>query len=273
MCPDCGWEPAINAGFVSFAPHLAEQNDGMNGADFEVLQALEPGHFWFRSRNRLLQWAFARFFPDAESFLEVGCGTGFVLSGFRDRFPNLALTGSEIYTNGLRFAECRLPGAVLLQMDARKMPFDSEFDVIGAFDVLEHIEEDELVLANLFRAARPGGGLMLTVPQHRSLWSTVDEYSHHKRRYTRKDLTRKVQQAGFQVERVTSFVSVLLPLLFLSRWKRNRSGRHFDPLEEYNIGALTNWVLEASLGLERVLIEWGVSFPAGGSLLIVARKK
>jgi SAM-dependent methyltransferase len=59
--------------------------------------------------------------------------------------------------------------AVLFQMDARKIPFESEFDVIGAFDVLEHIEEDEKALAQIFHAVLPGGGLILTVPQHRFL--------------------------------------------------------------------------------------------------------
>ncbi|MCU1336544.1 MAG: ric methyltransferase [Bryobacterales bacterium] len=219
-----------------------------------------------------MQWAFGRWFPAADSFLEIGCGTGFVLSGLQERFPQLHLAGSEIFTEGLRFAERRLPGVALFQMDARKLPFDGEFDVVGAFDVLEHIEEDELVLAGLFRASRPGGGLLLTVPQHRFLWSNVDQYACHKRRYTRPELIRKVQHAGFKIVRATSFVSLLLPLLLLSRWKRNRPGTCFDPLAEYKIGRLTNGILETTLGVERALIMQGVSFPAGGSLLLIARR-
>jgi len=244
----------------------------MNAGDFQQLQALEAGHFWFKSRNRILQWAFRHYFPNATSFLEVGCGTGFVLSGLRQKFPALRLAGSEIYTNGLRFAEKRLPGVALFQMDARKVPFDLEFDVIGAFDVLEHIEEDELVLAGLFRACHPGGGLMLTVPQHPFLWSSVDEYACHKRRYTRAELVRKVQRAGFKVVRSTSFVSLLLPLMLISRWRRDRPGVQFDPLAEYKIGPLTNRILEAIVRLELVLIALGISFPAGGSLLLLARR-
>jgi SAM-dependent methyltransferase len=271
-CPDCGWEPVQEDGFLSFAPHLSQTNDGMNAGDFRQLQTLEAGHFWFRSRNRLLQWAFGHFFPDASSFLEIGCGTGFVLSGLHEKFPGVRMAGSEIYTDGLRFAEQRLPGVKLFQMDARKLPFDLEFDVIGAFDVLEHIEEDELVLGGLFRASRPGGGLMLTVPQHRFLWGNVDEYARHKRRYTRPELVGKVHRAGFEVAQVTSFVSLLLPLLLLSRWKRDRPGTCFDPLAEYRIGSLTNRILETTLALERALITRGFSFPAGGSLLLVARK-
>ena len=271
-CPDCGWEPPQEDGFLSFAPHLSRANDGMNPGDFQQLQALEAGHFWFTSRNQLLQWAFGRYFAGATSFLEVGCGTGFVLSGFRQKFPAVRIAGTEIYTNGLRFAETRLPGVKLAQMDARRLPFQAEFDVIGAFDVLEHIEEDELVLSELFRAIRPKGGLMLTVPQHPFLWSGVDEYACHKRRYTRPELIRKVRHAGFEVLRATSFVSLLLPLLLLSRWKRDRSGTCFDPLAEYRVGRLTNGILERALELERALITRGVSFPAGGSLLLIARR-
>jgi SAM-dependent methyltransferase len=271
-CPDCGWGPAQENGFLSFAPDLSRTNDGMNPGDFEQLQALEAGHFWFKSRNKLLQGAFGRCFPDATSFLEIGCGTGFVLSGLRQNFPALQLAGSEIYTNGLRFAEKRLPGVNLFQMDARRLPFDLEFDVIGAFDVLEHIDEDELVLAGLFRAIRPGGGLMLTVPQHRFLWSSVDEYACHKRRYTRAELVQKIERAGFEVLQVTSFVSLLLPLMLLSRWRRDRPGTCFDPLVEFKIGRLANGILGRVLGLERAMISRGVSFPAGGSLLLVARR-
>ena len=272
QCTCCGWAPSHEGGFLSFAPELSRRNDGFEASHFQQLQALESRHFWFRSRNRLLQHAFKRCFPGANSFLEIGCGTGFVLSGFRQRFPDLRLAGSEIFANGLRFAERRVPGVMLFQMDARQLPFDFEYDVVGAFDVLEHIEEDERVIAEMFRAARPGGGLMVTVPQHRFLWSSVDEYACHKRRYTRRELVDKVQRAGFKVVQVTSFVSLLLPLLLLSRRKRDRPGVPFDPCVEFNIGQLTNGILETVLGMERALIARGVSFPAGGSLLLVARK-
>jgi len=259
-------------GFVAFAPDLARSNDGFSAGYFGQLQALEARHFWFRARNRLLQWTFASCFPGAGSFLEIGCGTGFVLTGMRDRFPSIRLAGSEIFTGGLHVARQRLPGITLFQMDARQLPFDSEFDVIGAFDVLEHIEEDERVLSEMFRSCRPGGGVMLTVPQHQFLWSRVDEYAHHKRRYSRRELLDKVERAGFRTMLVTSFVSTLLPLMLLSRWKRNRAAAEFDPLAEYRIGPLVNSALEGVLAGERFLITMGVSFPVGGSLLVAARK-
>src|SRR6266545_4042215 len=93
---------------------------------------------------------------EPENFLEIGCGTGFVLSGIRKAFPELILSGSEIFSEGLNLAAERLPGVELFQMDARRIPFQEEFDVIGAFDVLEHVKEDEEVLSQMYQATRKG---------------------------------------------------------------------------------------------------------------------
>lgn len=271
-CPSCYRCPKTVNGYLSFSPDLAEVNDFFGAEDFAHLFRLESGHFWFRARNRLLIWALRRYFPHARSFLEIGCGTGFVLSGIQHNFPELMLSGSDILIDGLTFAEKRLPCVSLFQMDARCIPFECEFDVIGAFDVLEHIKEDDTLLLQMFQATKPGGGIILTVPQHRFLWSTVDDYSFHKRRYTRKELKGKVERAGFEIIRATSFVFSLLPLMLLSRVKQRRAKSSFDPLAEFKIGHLLNVVLEKALGIERVLIENSFSFPVGGSLLMVAKR-
>lgn len=271
-CPSCNSFPEIVEGFLSFASGLASGNDGFGAGYFEGLFKVETGNFWFRSRNRLLIWALRSFFPHAEKFFEIGCGTGYVLSGLQREFPDLGLYGSDIYCNGLSFAEQRLPDVSLFQMDARVIPFDVEFDVIGAFDVLEHIDEDNVVLQQIFQAVKPGGGVLLTVPQHRFLWSSVDEYSFHKRRYTKNELAAKLKVAGFQLLYATSFVSFLLPLMLLSRIKRQLSLDRFDPLVELEIARSLNLVLENILTVERVFIKRGFSFPAGGSLLAIAKR-
>jgi SAM-dependent methyltransferase len=157
-------------------------------------------------------------------------------------------------------------------MDARDIPFEDEFDVIGAFDVLEHIAEDERVLSEMYRAVRPEGGVILTVPQHAFLWSQADEHACHIRRYNARDLKQKVEQAGFTLVRATSFVSLLLPLMMASRLRRSVPDTDYDPLAELKIGGLINEFVVNILGLERTLIRTGLSFPAGGSLLVVARK-
>src|SRR5439155_17137550 len=143
-CPACGWEPVTNA-FVEFAP-AAEAADAMEQEGFEHLPDIEAKSFWFRSRNRLISWALRRYFPKARSLLEVGCGTGFVLAGLHREVPGLELAGGELSHAGLVTARRRLPGAQLYQMDACSIPFEDEFDVVGAFDVLEHVDDDEAAL-------------------------------------------------------------------------------------------------------------------------------
>jgi len=272
QCPSCHASPKLLEGFPAFALNFAETNEGFEAEYFDELAPLEAKNFWFRSRNRLIVWALAKYFLDIGSFLEIGCGTGYVLSGFERTFPGLRLSGSEIFSNGLKYAKNRVSRCDLLQMDARDIPFEEEFDVIGAFDVLEHIAEDGQVLSEMYRATRPGGGIILTVPQHDFLWSQADEHAHHERRYSAKDLGRKVQQAGFTVVRETSFVSLLLPLMMLSRLGKRNPDKVCDPLAELKIGGLTNWTLGGVLALERLLIRMGLSLPVGGSLLLVARK-
>jgi SAM-dependent methyltransferase len=272
-CPYCGHSPEVHDGYVSFSPDLARTSDGFKADYFPRLALFEAANFWFRSRNRLLVWALRSFFPNTRSLLEIGCGTGFVLAGFRQAFPELKLCGSEAFTSGLAFAEHRLPGITLLQMDVRQIPYGEEFDVIGSFDVLEHVEEDETALLQMFCATRIGGGILLTVPQHPFLWSAADDYSFHKRRYTRHELVSKVERAGFKIVRVTSFVSLLLPLMILSRLKQRGIDSRFNPLTELKVRPVLSWMLEKALSVERAAIERGISFPMGGSLLVVAVKE
>ena len=108
----------------------------------------------------------------------------------------MRLVGSEIFAGGLAIAKARLPKAELYQMDAQRILFECEFDVVGAFDVLEHLVEDENTLAQMFDATRPGGGLLVTVPQHRYLWSASDQFAMHQRRYNREELRKKVESVG-----------------------------------------------------------------------------
>jgi SAM-dependent methyltransferase len=270
-CPQCGRQPISRNGLLCFINDPPAAGNGFKPEYFAKLAGLEEGNFWFRARNELIQWALRNYFPNAESFFEIGCGTGFVLKGVRESRPHLRLAGSEIFSDGLAFARARLPGVDLYQMDARQIPFECEFDVIGAFDVLEHIAEDHAALQQMFRATRPGGGVLMTVPQHRLLWSTIDEHSMHQRRYNRAELRRKVERTGFQIERITSFNSLLLPLMICSRMQRKRD-QDLQLWREFEISPALNRTLEHILRLERVMIGKGVSFPAGGSLLLIGRK-
>ena len=271
-CPHCGFTPKCEGNCVVLLDDHQQVPAGYDVAFFPELAKLEDSNFWFRSRTRLITWALHKYFPGARTFLEVGCGTGCVLAGVAAAFPDLDLYASEPFSEGLRFAQQRVKKAAFLQIDARAIPYVDEFDVIGAFDVLEHIAEDQDVLGQLHRAIAPGGGLLLTVPQHDFLWSRQDNEAGHVRRYQAEDLRNKVVRAGFRMRRMTSFVSSLLPAMLVSRILKQRDSAHFDALDELRIGTGLNGVLEIVLGLERALIRAGVSLPAGGSLLAVAEK-
>jgi SAM-dependent methyltransferase len=271
-CPACGASPQTVAGHLAFSPEVAISGSGFKAEYFAGLARLEERNFWFRSRNRLLIWAMRRYFPRAQSLLEVGCGNGYVLRGLQQAQPGLRLAGSEIFCAGLDFAAQRLPGVDLFQMDATRIPFLDEFDVIGAFDVLEHIKADEVVLAQMYRAARPGGGVLITVPQHMALWSQADEEAMHARRYSAAEMRNKLERAGFKIVRMSSFVSLLFPLMAAQRRRRRKPDPNYSVQQELAIGGVANWGMEQLLTIERGLLRVGVSFPAGGSLLAVARK-
>jgi len=113
---------------------------------------------------------------------------------------------------------------------------------------------------------------MVTVPQHPFLWSRVDEHSFHKRRYTRKELVRKATQAGFQDIWCTSFVSLLLPLMFLIRLGKGKTSAKFAALDDLNSGVLVNNLLSKIMDVESLLVRGGISLRQGGSLLMVAKK-
>lgn len=271
-CPNCGFSPAIRGEHPAFAPDLADENDGMIGSAHEALNELQAGNFWFRARNRLILQLARKHFPGAGRIIEVGCGTGYVLAGLREEFPDASLVGSEIYSSALDDAKKRLRNrGEFIQMDVREIPFEDEFDLMCAFDVIEHVSEDGLVLEQMFNATKRGGGILLSVPQHPFLWSPIDDYSHHKRRYRRHELEAKCIQAGFTVVQTTSFVSTLLPLMAVQRLMRSRH-TEIDPAAELKISGPLNKALEAVLDAERIVIAAGLSLPVGGSRFVVARK-
>jgi SAM-dependent methyltransferase len=272
-CPECGSTTLVLKGFPAYAPELSRRGGGFEEKFFHHLAPLEASNFWFRARNELILWALKSYCPQFNRLLEIGCGTGFVLSGIAQRYPEASLSGSELFIEGLSFAASRLRSVELMQMDARRIPFTEEFDVVGAFDVLEHIEEDTAVLSQIHTSLKPGGHLIITVPQHRWLWSSVDDYSHHVRRYTAQELHHKVKSAGFHVVRSTSFVSLLLPLLIASRFsKRGVPADKLDPLAEYHIPRFINLALLSLLRVERAILRIGTTLHVGGSRLVVARK-
>ena len=239
---------------------------------FALLERLEPESFWFRSRNEVIVWALREYVGNAKSFLEVGCGTGFVLAAIRKHAPRLHVMGAELYAEGLEVARRRLPGVPLVQMSALEIPFSGSFDALGAFDLLEHIEEDEAALREMHRAVRRGGGIVITVPQHPRLWSAADNFAGHARRYRRDELVAKVRRAGWEPVRVTSFVTLPLPFFVVSRAWGARDTVSYDLESELKLPRPVDRFLRGVMAAERALLTRGLSFPVGASLLLVARR-
>lgn len=237
---------------------------------YAELAAAEGENWWFKSRNRILISVLRGKVDHFKDYLEVGCGTGFVLEGVRKAFPQACLRATEYYDEGLAFARKRIPDARFERMDAVQMREVARYDVIGAFDVIEHIEQDVVVLQNLARAVRPGGSVVITVPQHMWLWSTVDEKACHVRRYGRKELLEKIGLTDLKVQYVTSFVCLLLPLMWVARLRAKTS--NYKSESELKMSRPLNFLLEMVMRVEFLLMKMGIRLPAGGSLLVVARK-
>ena len=270
QCARCDWQAVTRDGVTVLLPEGNEIEEGFSREQFEALLAVMPRHFWFGARNELLAWAVRRYFPDARTLLEVGCGTGHVLQALGAAMPSLRLTASEASFAGIREVARALPDVDAIQADAMRLPYDGAFDVVGAFDVLEHIPDDVAAMREIARTVAPGGGVAITVPQHQWLWSPLDDYAGHQRRYSRASLVALAEAAGLRPVFVTSFVSLLLPAMLLSR--SSQKGKRVDPMQEFQIAPAANRVAGWLMTAERALITAGVRLPAGGSLLLIARR-
>lgn len=261
-------------GVKCYHPDVAESYDDYPESGFDVTDEVEGDSFWVRSRTRLVRNEVSRACGgSAARMLELGCGTGVLLHALTD-LPGLELLGSEVYLRGLRSARARGGPIEFIQLDATRIPFEAAFDIVGAFDVIEHIEDDAAVLHGVGRALKPGGHLLLTVPQHPFLWSRLDELLHHKRRYTRRGLVRLVQDAGLRVDYASSFLFTCFPLMLAARLLDRGSGS--DPKRDFarrvRFNPLVNAALDALMRVDEGLVRRRVSLPWGGTLLVVARK-
>ena len=169
--------------------------------------ALEGRHWWFRARRRILRSLLeeARLWGRGLLDLDVGSGPGRMLEFLREGFR---VIGIDRDRDALRFAVRQT--VRLLQADALVLPVrNGTVDVVSAFDLLEHLEDDLGALREFNRALRPGGHCIVTVPAFRLLWSEHDEVSHHRRRYRASELRLRFTAAGFEVIRCSYFNALL----------------------------------------------------------------
>jgi SAM-dependent methyltransferase len=224
-------------------------------AQIQNMADLEDNHWWFRERRHLIARAIADIPPSTA--LDIGAGAGgntrvLETSGWQ-------ATALEFSDAGVELARER--GLDVVQGDARAIPFpDDHFGLVVAYDVLEHISEDDQVVAEIARVVRPGGRVLIAVPADPRLWSPHDEAIGHFRRYTRPELIALFDGPRFHVNDVRSWNVLLRPVVALRR-KR---------VEDNDLTALP-WVVNGALSMiikaERYL---PVAKLAGVSLLLDA---
>lgn len=254
------------------------QNDSYDPRFFGPLFAAEERHFWFVSRNSVIKELVKKaVISEKASILEIGCGTGNVLQNLEKDFPSHLLVGVDIYLEGLSLARKRVQ-CPLVQADLASPPFKFPFDLVGMFDVLEHIREDQSVLNQMQNVISPGGKLLITVPAEPRLWSYFDVASHHERRYTLEDLISKVQNAGFEVVFSSPFFAVTYPILWMNRGIKSLIGKNMEfSANQYAENDLKiipglNGLLRMILGMEATWLAKGNTLPFGSSLILLARK-
>lgn len=229
----------------------------MEGTEVRKLTELEDRHWWYRERRHLLDKAVDGLVPgDALDIGAAGGGNTRVLlrRGWRAAALEYGAEGAQV---------CHERGIDVLRADATKLPLaPASLDLVVAFDVLEHIEDDKSAAAAVFDALRPGGTFLVAVPCDPKLWSEHDVAVDHVRRYTRPELVGLLEGAGFTLESVKSWMVLLRPAVALRR--RTSSGSDLD-----DPPAWMNAALGAVVALERVL---PVGRLPGVSLLVTARK-
>jgi len=251
--------------------------------EFAELYAAEDRHFWFRNRNRVIGNVVAGLTAGRAPgyrVLEVGCGNGNVLRVLEDVCKGAEVIGSELHEEGLARArdrvKCRLQTA-----DIYDLPFREPFDLIGMFDVLEHLPDDRRALENLRDAMTPDGSIVLTVPAHMKLWSYVDEVAGHFRRYSPTTLRAALEGAGLKVQRLSQFMMPLVPLMWAGRrvaeWKKRlgltgTASAKDRALTEFRVSPALNAVMTFLLRGEHPVLARRRGLPVGTSLLAVATK-
>lgn len=270
--------PKVVDGITCYSTDVASDYADYPDSGFDVTDDLAATSFWVSSRNRLFSWLVhsEKDRLGTASLLDVGCGTGdFAQHLVKD--GSLTITGSEIYLKGLQFAKRRQPDVAFIQYDVTDGILDRSYDIITAFDVFEHIEQDVDGMRNVHQMLTPQGVFILSVPQHMFLWSRLDEIVHHKRRYSRAEMVAKLRETGFTPVRITSHVFALFPLMGLSRMlDRAKGSQPASGAEELSsrvkFSPIVGWLFNKVMYLDEALIKLGLSLPFGGTLVVVARK-
>jgi len=238
---------------------------------YPIMFRIEQSHWWYTGRRKILtsfvEDICRRVTDRRPRILDVGCGTGanlLMLSQYGDA------EGVDISEDALAF--CRERGLEKVKLGAgEELPYDDgTFDLVTALDVVEHMDDDLAGLREMRRVLRPGGRVLLFVPTFMFLWGVQDDVSNHRRRYRLPELQRVLEQAGFEIERMTyANITFFLPILLMRKLMR-LTGIKAESENNINVSAL-NGVLGSLFGAESVVLRH-MNIPFGVSGLCVARK-
>ena len=217
-----------------------------------------PDYWWFAARARLLEAALAPYVGRPARLLDVGSADG----------PSAAwLAGSPVHVTvdldvrGLR------PGRSVVGA-LPNLPFaDAAFDVVAAFDVIEHCASEADAVADLARVLAPGGRLLVSVPAYQWAWSAHDVRAGHHRRYTRPRIVAAVERAGLRVERATYAFAAVFPFFAADRVLRRRPRTHRLP----SVPPVLDRLLRSLSAAEARALPL-LDLPFGSSVLVAAVK-
>jgi SAM-dependent methyltransferase len=230
----------------------------MEATELRTLVEVEDRHWWYAERRSLLARELRRL-PAPGRALDIGAAGGgntrvLLGHGWQPVALEFAPTAAQI---------ARERGLDVVRADARELPVRTgSMDLVTAFDILEHIEEDYLATAEITRVLRPGGTALIAVPADMALWSAHDTAVGHVRRYTRGTLADVVVKGGLVIEEMWSWNVLLRPVVSLRR--KSSSGSDLG-----KVNPLVNGSLKAIITAERYL---PVKSLPGVSLFLRARR-
>lgn len=224
----------------------------------------QPDYWWYRARADLLEAALGSHLGTPQRVLDVGSADGPSVGWMRGAHDRFTI---DVDPRGLVAGEGVCASAVAL-------PFaDETFDVVGAFDVLEHCEPEQVAMAELVRVLRPGGRLLMSVPAYQWAWTDHDVRAGHHRRYTRPRLVSAVERGGLDVLRATYGFSSVFPFFVAERaLRRVRQRGGSEPQGLSPVSPILERLLLGLTGLDR----WVLSrrdLPFGSSVFLAAVKR
>ncbi|MDD5261017.1 MAG: class I SAM-dependent methyltransferase [Methylacidiphilales bacterium] len=246
----------------------------MEPNEYEVMRSVEDIHWWYRGLRFLLLNALARHAGAATGakLLDAGCGTGANYEAIRRFFPQIKPVGMDISPLALQYSAARVPG-FFLQASVECLPFPEDtFEFIVSMDVLYHERVDPaLALRDFFRVLKPGGALLLNLPAFSWLSGEHDRAVHAGRRFHPDRLADSLREAGFQVETMTCWNSLLLLPIWL--WRRLDAWSNHDKPHS-DLTPDNSWVNQILAWWIRIEVRLALKFglPLGVSVFTVARK-